>query len=89
VIQNLKRYGLTPEKLREMLEQQYYKCAICSKSFYEHVPHIDHDHTCCPGHTSCGDCVRGLLCQDCNRGLGQFHDAVALLRSAAEYLSRL
>lgn len=27
---------------------------------------IDHDHKCCPGHRSCGSCVRGIVCRSCN-----------------------
>jgi hypothetical protein len=86
LIQNLKRYGLTPEKLREMLEEQDFACAICSRSFHEFTPHIDHDHKCCPSGTACGKCVRGLLCVDCNRGLGSFRDDPDLLHAAAVYL---
>lgn len=37
---------------------------------------IDHDHTCCPGRTSCGECIRGVLCANCNSALGQVHDSV-------------
>ena len=49
---------------------------------------IDHDHNCCPGDHSCGDCVRGILCPDCNRGLGSFHDNIEFLKNAIIYLRR-
>jgi hypothetical protein len=63
-------YGLTQEQYDEMLERQGGTCGIC------HTPppegkafHIDHDHACCPGQRTCGDCVRGLLCARCNLGI--------------------
>lgn len=87
VVQNLKRYGLTREDVERMLEEQEYRCAVCPRSLLEFTPHIDHDHACCAGNQkSCGKCVRGLLCAECNRMLGQARDEPSILRAGAAYL---
>jgi hypothetical protein len=67
-----------------MLAAQGGRCAICrgdSSSSPGGVLHVDHCHTTRQ--------VRGLLCADCNRALGQFKDDAAILRAAAEYLERV
>jgi hypothetical protein len=85
----LKQLGLTPEQYDTLLANQKYRCTICRTD----TPggrgrfHVDHDHTCCPGTTACGKCVRGLLCHHCNLGLGNFRDDPTRLTLAAEYLS--
>lgn len=47
---------------------------------------VDHDHACCPGPISCGECVRGLVCQHHNLAIGQLHDSVAEAMDLAAYL---
>lgn len=86
------RYGITQEQFLSMLEQQNYVCKVC------HNPpsgngssgkslHIDHDHSCCPGKSSCGKCIRGLVCWTCNIVLGLVKDNQVLLNELAEYLN--
>ena len=50
--------------------------------------HIDHDHACCSGLKTCGECVRGLLCRNHNVGLGLFNDDPEMLRKAADYIEK-
>jgi hypothetical protein len=87
--QSIKKYGITPEQLNQILREQDYSCAICHAEFTEELPRqIDHDHSCCDGSFSCGTCVRGLLCHPCNVGIDKFKDDTKLLQSAIEYLEK-
>jgi hypothetical protein len=63
-----------------LLAAQGGRCAICVGEWTGHhiAPHIDHDH-------ATGK-VRGLLCVNCNNGLGRFGDDPRRLRAAAQYL---
>jgi hypothetical protein len=82
------RYGITPERYAALLEEQDDGCAIC----HTDTPgghgafHVDHDHACCPGLKSCGQCIRGLLCHHCNLLLGNAKDDIKLLMDAVDYL---
>lgn len=84
--QNLKRYGLTFEDQEGMLREQNYKCAICGQEIFlfgssqKLIAHVDHDH-------KTGK-VRGLLCKECNSGLGKFRDNPEYLLSAVSYLNK-
>lgn len=84
----LRKYGLSKEDYLALEAQQNYSCAICGVSgeTYGNNWAIDHDHTCCSGEKSCGTCVRGLLCINCNVGLGNFKDSALLLSKATTYL---
>lgn len=78
------RYGITFESRAIMLREQDNKCAVCEKEFNIDTvgskPHIDHNHV--------DGKVRGLLCHNCNLGLGYFKDNPEILQKAIAYLKR-
>ena len=87
---NLKRNGLTAEQFDARLASQGGRCA--NPGCRTDNPggkgrfHIDHDHDCCPKGKSCSKCIRGLLCHDCNTGMGLLGDSVERLEGAVAYL---
>lgn len=66
------RFKLSVDDWIGMYEQQGGVCAICGKSSESRRLAVDHDRQCCPGRSSCGACVRALLCTGCNVSLGWF-----------------
>lgn len=86
----LRQYHLTVEQYHDMLEMQGRRCPGCGVSCDE--PGItrfsvDHDHACCPGTRSCGECVRGLLCNPCNLAIGHVADNPHTLIALGTYLA--
>jgi hypothetical protein len=79
----LSRYGLTRADFDRLLRLQDDACAMCHEPFAEGQPiFIDHVHACCPGEkSSCGKCVRGLLCFGCNTSLGHIERRYELARA--------
>src|SRR5262249_35189920 len=79
-----RRYGLTREAFERLLSEQGDACSICRRKFEDisvrvsRAVRVDHKHGT--------RCTRGLLCNRCNTGLGQFGDSADSLRSAADYL---
>ncbi len=79
-------FNITLEDYNALLEKQNGKCAICGKESTgiqetgkrERSMHVDHNH-------ETGE-VRGLLCAQCNFGIGHFRDNPQILRAAADYL---
>lgn len=76
----LRKHRMTQQEHDALLRKQRNCCAICRKKFRK-TPHIDHCHK--TGRN------RGLLCDDCNLGLGRFKDSVRFLRGAIQYLKGL
>ena len=75
------RYGLNEDQFEAMRIFQDNCCACCGNKFKGKRPiHIDHCH-------KTGK-VRGLLCNNCNAGLGLFHDNIEILQKAIDYLNK-
>jgi hypothetical protein len=90
----LRFYNLTPEQHDQLLKDQEYRCAFphCGAAVDVNSA-IDHNHGCCPKtgpqSTSCGKCVRGILCDTHNVGLGYFDKlSPECLLDAYRYLVR-
>lgn len=82
-----KRYGISAEQYDAILTAQGGGCAIChGVNESGRAMAVDHDHRCCPGNRACGRCIRGLLCSNCNMGIGLLQEDPARLASAIEYL---
>ena len=73
-------YGITQDDYLAMLEAQGGRCAICKRPDNYKSKWFDIDHC----HTT--KRVRGLLCRNCNKGLGNFKDDVSLMTSAIGYI---
>jgi hypothetical protein len=82
-------------KIREvdyniLLKKQNNRCAICYRDrseFYKNFA-VDHDHRCCSSKKSCGKCIRGLICFDCNIALGHLKEDPKILQNALNYLNK-
>ncbi len=83
------RYGIEYDLVVSLFEQQEGCCKICSKQGDVPIGHeqqhdrkralqIDHNH-------ETGE-IRGLLCRECNLGLGKFRDSPQRLIRAVVYL---
>ena len=77
-----REYNLTELDYQELSDNQSGLCPICGRSldWSSKVPHVDHDH-------STGK-VRGLLCHQCNVGLGSFRDNIDSLERAKLYIKK-
>lgn len=84
------KYKLTEQGFNALLESQNGACAICkclepsnSKGW-----HIDHDRACCSSRWSCGKCVRGVLCSNCNTAIGLLKENAETINNALAYIQK-
>lgn len=77
-----RRFGISIEDYDELLIAQVGRCAICgAPPTKRKALAVDHDH-------ETGN-LRGLLCSNCNVGLGNFKDDPARLATAINYLEEV
>lgn len=93
VCANLKsNYGITGPQRDKLCEEQSWKCAICNDEIHLPPPSnskdrhpknavVDHDHN-----KPKEKAIRGILCSQCNRGLGVLCDNN--IESALKYLNK-
>lgn len=72
------KYGMSLADFDAMLEAQGGCCAICGREQVGMRMHIDHCHD--------SGIVRGILCSNCNTGLGMFNDDPIRMLIAIDYL---
>jgi Recombination endonuclease VII. len=72
------RYGITDDEYAAMVLASGGLCAICNEAMGDDIC-VDHCHD--------SGAVRGLLCRNCNFGLGHFRDDPARLTAALAYLT--
>jgi len=82
VYDRMRKYGLTREQAEAVLKTP--SCQICGTDLIDRQGKngkaVDHNHVTGK--------VRGVLCSNCNRGLGHFRDNPQTLRAAANYLEK-
>jgi hypothetical protein len=72
------RYGIELEDYDRMLSEQGGVCYICKDPPGKKLLSVDHCHK--------DGTIRGLLCHNCNNGLGKFKDNIVLMYRAITYL---
>lgn len=73
-------YGIDSSQYKEMLEAQGGRCAICGSGPKGRWGQLDIDHCHKTGK------VRGLLCHECNKGMGCLGDDPDRVAAAEKYL---
>lgn len=77
-----RNYNITLKEYNELFNKQEGRCGLCGihQSEQNRVMAVDHCHKT--------GIVRGLLCFECNVGLGKFKDDSSLLTKAVEYIKK-
>lgn len=86
-----RRFGLSLEEVEARMEAVGNKCEACGthkSETWNGALVLDHEHGCCPGENTCGGCIVGILCTNCNVALGALRDSSARLEGLLQYNRR-
>ncbi len=78
----IQKFGITLKQYDKILKKQGGKCKICGAK----TPGYKNRGRFCVDHNHVTGKIRGLLCVNCNLGLGHFKDNVEILDLAKQYL---
>lgn len=70
-------YGIDNTTFNKMLVKQKHKCKICKQKMTKQL-HVDHCHKTYK--------IRGLLCRDCNTGIGLLKENTTIIKNAIKYI---
>ena len=76
-----KNHNISQEQYNTIFNNQSGCCAICKthQSELKLILRVDHNHMT--------NEIRGLLCNDCNRGIGLLKDSDSILEQALDYIN--
>ncbi len=83
-----KSFGITLEDYNKMKDVQGDRCAICGQTEKTINSNSRKTQALAVDHCHATGAIRGLLCAQCNNGLGRFKDSPELLEKAAEYIRK-
>lgn len=79
-----RKFGITPERYSELLKSQNGTCAICKQP--ETATRLGKVKALAVDHCHQSGAIRGLLCADCNTGIGKLRENTSIFLSAIQYL---
>lgn len=80
----MRKYKLTLEQYNELHLKQSGVCAVCLEP--ETMKYLGKVRQLCVDHNHKTGKVRGLLCSNCNRGLGLLQDSPVICNNLTDYL---
>jgi hypothetical protein len=78
----LRNYNINKEEYNQLFIEQKGCCAICD------ISQVDIKQRLCVDHCHITGLVRGLLCHNCNLGIGNLKDSVDLFKKTINYLNK-